>query len=139
MLINKAIELAAKAHDGQLDKAGKPYIFHPLRVMLNVSGGEYEQCAAVLHDVLEDTDTTAGNLEAEGFPKEIIEAVCLLTRIEGGDYMEYVRRLKSNPIAKAVKLSDLADNMDMSRIKNPTARDFERLEKYKKARAILEE
>ncbi len=139
MLINKAIELAAKAHDGQLDKAGKPYIFHPLRVMLNVNGGEYEQCAAVLHDVLEDTDTTAGDLESEGFPKEIIDAVCLLTRTEGEDYMEYVRRLKSNPIARAVKLADLADNMDMSRIKNPTARDYERLEKYKKAKAILEE
>ena len=139
MLINKAIETAARAHDGQLDKAGKPYILHPLRVMMNVEGGEMEQCAAVLHDVLEDSPLTAEDLAAEGFGVEIIEAVKLLTRTADEDYLEYVRRLKANPIAKAVKLADLTDNMDMSRIKEPTERDYKRLEKYKRAKEILEE
>ncbi len=139
MLINKAIETAAKAHDGQLDKSGKPYIFHPLRVMLNAGGDERVQCTAVLHDVLEDTDITVDELAAEGFDAEIIEALILLTRTPDDDYMEYVKRLKPNPIAKAVKLADLTDNMDMSRIKEPSERDYKRLEKYKKAKRLLEE
>ena len=136
MLLNKAIETAAKAHDGQRDKAGKPYILHPIRVMLGVEG-EYEQCAAVLHDVLEDTEITAEDLKKEGFPDEVIEALKLLTRTEEDDYFDYVNRLKPNKIARAVKLSDLKDNMDMSRIANPTEKDFARLEKYKKAKKIL--
>lgn len=139
MLINKAIETAAKAHDGQADKAGQPYIYHPLRVMLYARGGENVKCAAVLHDVMEDSDITEKALREMGFSEDIITALRLLTRREGQDYFEYVKNLKSNPIAKAVKLADLKDNMDMSRIKEPTERDLMRLEKYKKARALLEE
>ena len=138
MLINKAISIAAKAHDGQLDKAGKPYIYHPLRVMLYAEGDEKVKCTAVLHDVLEDSCITEADLMAEGFDEEIITALKFLTHSDDEDYMEYVSRLKSNPVAKAVKLADLKDNMDMSRIENPTERDFLRLEKYKKAKAILE-
>ena len=137
MLINKAISIAALAHDGQTDKAGKPYIFHPLRVMLNAEGDENVKCAAVLHDVLEDTAITVADLEAAGFGENIITALKLLTRTPDDDYMEYVKRLKNNSIAKAVKLADLADNMDMSRIPSPTERDFARLEKYKRALEIL--
>ncbi|MDD5946003.1 MAG: HD domain-containing protein [Clostridia bacterium] len=137
MLINKAISIAALAHDGQTDKAGKPYIFHPLRVMLNAEGDENVKCAAVLHDVLEDTAITVADLEAAGFGENIITALKLLTRTPDDDYMEYVKRLKNNSIAKAVKLADLADNMDMSRIPSPTERDFARLEKYKCALEIL--
>ena len=137
MLINKAISIAAFAHDGQTDKVGKPYIFHPLRVMLNAEGDENVKCAAVLHDVLEDTAITVADLEAAGFGESIITALKLLTRTPDDDYMGYVKRLKNNSIAKAVKLADLADNMDMSRIPSPTERDFARLEKYKRALEIL--
>lgn len=136
MLINKAIEIAAKAHNNQTDKAGEPYILHPLRVMLSVKG-ETEQCAAVLHDVLEDTDITEEYLISEGFGLEIIDALRLLTRKKEDDYMEYISRLKSNRTARAVKLADLTDNMDISRIKNPTEVDFQRLEKYRKAKKLL--
>ena len=136
-MLESAIATAAKAHKGQTDKAGKPYILHPLRVMLNVKGGIPEQCAAVLHDVIEDTDITSDTLLKLGFSKEVVDAVVLLTRSKDEDYMEYVKRLKANPIARAVKLADLADNMDMSRIPNPTEKDLARLEKYKKAKSIL--
>lgn len=139
MLINKAIETAAKAHDGQVDKAGQPYIYHPLRVMLYAQGDERVKCAAVLHDVMEDSDITETDLIKIGFGEDIIAALKLLTREEGQDYFDYVRALKKNSIAKAVKLADLKDNMDMSRIKEPTERDFLRLEKYKKAKVLLEE
>lgn len=139
MLINKAIETAAKAHDGQFDKAGQPYIYHPLRVMLYAEGDEKVKFTAVLHDVMEDSPITENDLKKEGFDDEIIMALKLLTRSEGQDYFEYVKNLKGNPIAKAVKLADLKDNMDMSRIKEPKERDFLRLEKYKKAKALLEE
>ena len=136
MLINKAIEIAAKAHNNQTDKAGEPYILHPLRVMLSVKG-ETEQCAAVLHDVLEDTDITEEYLISEGFSLEIIDALRLLTRKKEDDYMECISRLKSNRTARAVKLADLTDNMDISRIKNPTEVDYQRLEKYRKAKKLL--
>lgn len=139
MLINKAIETAAKAHDGQTDKAGQPYIYHPLRVMLYARGDERVKCAAVLHDVMEDSGITENDLREAGFDEEIITALKLLTRREGEDYFEYVKNLKGNSIAKAVKLADFKDNMDMSRIKEPTERDFLRFEKYKKARDLLEE
>ena len=136
-MLESAIATAAKAHEGQTDKAGKPYILHPLRVMLNVKGGIPEKCTAVLHDVIEDTDITSDTLLKLGFSKEVVDAVVLLTRSKDEDYMEYVKRLKANPIARAVKLADLADNMDMSRIPNPTEKDFARLEKYKKAKSLL--
>ena len=138
MLISKAIALAASAHDEQLDKGGEPYIFHPIRVMINAEGDENVKCTAVLHDILEDTRLTEDDLRSEGFDEEIITALKLLTRNNGDNYMEYIKRLKPNKIARAVKLADLADNMDMTRIKNPTEQDFKRLEKYKKAKEILE-
>lgn len=107
-MLESAIATAAKAHEGQTDKAGKPYILHPLRVMLNVKGGIPEQCAAVLHDVIEDTDITSDTLLKLGLFKGSGDAVVLLTRSKDEDYMEYVKRLKANPIARAVKLADLA-------------------------------
>lgn len=136
-MLNQAIIIAAKAHEGQFDKSGKPYILHPLRVMLNVEGGIKEQCTAVLHDVVEDTTVNLTQIKNYGFDDDIISALNLLTRTPGEDYMEYIKRLKSNRIAKAVKLADLKDNMDMSRIPNATEKDFLRLEKYKKAKAYL--
>lgn len=136
-MLNKAIIIASEAHNGQLDKSGKPYILHPLRVMLNVEGGIKEQCAAVLHDVLEDTYITLEYITEQGFDDDIITALKLLTRDHNEDYMDYILKLKHNTIARTVKLADLKDNMDMSRIPNPTERDFIRLEKYKKAKALL--
>ena len=101
-------------------------------------GGENVKCAAVLHDVMEDSGITEEELRSMGFPDDVLNALRLLTRQKGQDYFDYVRALKPNPIAKAVKLADLADNMDMSRIKEPTEKDYKRLEKYKKAKEILE-
>lgn len=134
--LERAIELAARAHAGQRDKGGHPYILHPLRVMQAVQG-EYERMAAVLHDIVEDTPTTFDDLLAEGFPVEVVDALRLLTKFDGETREQAARRIVVNPIARAVKLADIADNMDLSRIPNPTERDFERLRQYEVARGIL--
>jgi (p)ppGpp synthase/HD superfamily hydrolase len=134
--IERAIELAAKAHAGQTDKGGHPYILHPLRLMLAVQGTE-ARIAAVLHDIVEDTPVTFDDLRREGFAPEIVEAVRALTKFKGETRVEAATRIARNPIAREVKLADIADNMDLSRIPAPTARDFERLEEYEAARRIL--
>jgi (p)ppGpp synthase/HD superfamily hydrolase len=134
--LEKALEIASRAHDGQVDKAGHPYILHPIRVMLNVSTPE-ERIAAVLHDTVEDTKITPGDLELAGFSREIIDAVQALTKEDGESRLDAARRAVANPIARQVKLADVADNMDLERIPNPTARDYKRLEEYKQVRALL--
>lgn len=134
--LERAIELAARAHAGQRDKGGHPYILHPLRVMQAVNG-EVERIAAVLHDIVEDTAITFEDLLAEGFSVEIVDAVRALTKFDGETREQAARRIVRNPIARAVKLADIADNMDLSRIPNPTERDFERLREYEVARGIL--
>lgn len=113
--INKALEIAVKAHSNQLDKGGNPYIFHPIRVALNCQTKE-EKIVALLHDVIEDTDTSIEQLEAEGFSKEILESIICLTKKEGEDYMSFIKRVATNRTATNVKLQDLADNMDTSRL-----------------------
>jgi guanosine-3',5'-bis(diphosphate) 3'-pyrophosphohydrolase len=134
--LERAIELAARAHAGQRDKGDQPYILHPLRVMQAVSG-ESERIAAVLHDIVEDTPTTFEGLLAEGFSADVVDAVRALTKFEGETREQAARRIVGNPIARAVKLADIADNMDLSRIPNPTERDVERLREYEVARGIL--
>jgi guanosine-3',5'-bis(diphosphate) 3'-pyrophosphohydrolase len=134
--LERAIELAARAHAGQRDKGDQPYILHPLRVMQAVSG-ESERIAAVLHDIVEDTPTTFEDLLAEGFSADVVGAVRALTKFEGETREQAARRIVGNPIARAVKLADIADNMDLSRIPNPTERDVERLREYEVARGIL--
>lgn len=134
--LERAIELAARAHAGQRDKGGHPYILHPLRVMQSVQG-EYERIAAVLHDIVEDTPTSFDDLLAEGFAAEVVDAVRALTKFDGETREQAARRIVGNPIARAVKLADIADNMDLSRIPNPTQRDFDRLRQYEIARGIL--
>ena len=134
--LERALALAAAAHAGQKDKAKQPYILHPIRVMLNVRT-EQERMAALLHDVVEDSDTTFEDLRREGFPEDVIEAVRALTRQDGESREAAARRAVTNPIARAVKLADVADNMDLGRIPNPTEADFERLEEYKRVREIL--
>lgn len=134
--LERAIEIAARAHAGQIDKGGGPYILHPLRLMLAVSGA-HERMAAVLHDVVEDTSVSFEDLEREGFPADVIEAVRALTKLPGEKRPDAARRAAANPIARRVKLADVTDNMDLSRIANPTEKDFARLKEYEIVRAIL--
>ena len=129
--------LAAFAHRGQVDKAGEPYINHPRRVASGFDT-EDEITVALLHDVAEDTEITLGPIE-NIFGSRVAEAVDALTHREDEDYFDYVRRAGQNPVAKAVKLSDLNDNMNLGRLKNVTDKDLKRVEKYRKAKAILEE
>ena len=134
--LERAIEIAAAAHAGQVDKAGQPYILHPIRVMLHVSS-DFERMAAVLHDVVEDTPVTLQQLTDSGFPAEVVAAIEALTKRPGETRLQAAARAASNPIARAVKLADNAENMDFSRIANPTEKDLARLEEYKQVRALL--
>lgn len=134
--IEKAIALAAKKHMGQVDKAGQAYIFHPLRLMFKVKTSE-QQIVAVLHDILEDTDTTIVDLISLGFSQEVIDAIDAMTKRPHETRIEAAYRTVKNPIARVVKLADLADNMDISRIPQPTTRDLLRLEEYKQVHQIL--
>lgn len=136
--LERAIAIAARAHEGQVDKSGAPYVLHPLRMMLRLSSPE-EQIVAVLHDVVEDTAVSLDDLRGEGFSEPVVEAVDALTRRGDETYEAFVRRAASNPIGRRVKLADLEDNCDLSRIAHPTARDHERIERYRRAiRAIGE-
>ena len=136
-LTKKALRIAADAHEGQVDRSGLPYLLHPVIVADQVEGGELEICAALLHDVVEDTDWTLEGLREAGFPAEVTDSLALLTHEEGVPYLDYVARLKPNPIARAVKLADLAHNMQLERLDEVTQRDRERYEKYERARALL--
>ncbi|MFC4310287.1 HD domain-containing protein [Steroidobacter flavus] len=134
--LERAIALAAEGHAGQFDKAGQPYILHPIRVMLRVNGAN-ERIAAILHDVVEDTPVTLDQLAAEGFSKDVVDAVDALTKRPGETRIDAAQRAAANPIARVVKLADNAENMDLSRISNPTQKDYDRLEEYKRVREIL--
>ena len=131
----KAMIIAYNAHHGQVDKSGVPYIFHPIHVAEQMENEE-ECIVALLHDTVEDTNITFEVLEKE-FSATVIEALKLLTHDESIDYFDYVRKLKSNPIAKKVKLADLYHNSDITRMENPTEKDWKRKEKYHKAILIL--
>ncbi|NEW09768.1 GTP pyrophosphokinase [Paenibacillus sp. SYP-B3998] len=134
--LTKAILLAAKAHDGQTDKGGNPYILHPIRLASKAKTTE-EAIVAVLHDVVEDSAYTLFDLRREGFSEGILYALDGLTRRVDESYEEFILRIKQNPLATKVKLLDLEDNQDISRIPNPTEKDFERINRYKKAMAAL--
>ena len=132
----KAMKLCYEAHKDQVDKSGLPYVFHPAHVAEQMTD-EATTIVALLHDVVEDTDYTLEDLAAEGFEKEILEAVALMTHEDDVPYLDYVAKLKNNPIARAVKLADLAHNSDLSRIGEIDEETRKRLEKYKKAMALL--
>ena len=134
--LERAIAIAARAHEGQVDKAGMPYILHPLRVMLAVRTPE-ERIVAVLHDVLEDTAVSIEDLRAEGFPDPVLAALVSVTKREGEEYPEFVQRAIADPIGRRVKLAELLDNSDLSRIPGPTPRDLERMERYRRAIAAI--
>ena len=136
--LERAIAIAAEAHAGCSDKAGAPYILHPLRVMLSLTGLE-ERIVAVLHDVVEDNDDwTFDRLRREGFSENVVAGVESMTKRDGEDYMAFVQRASLNPIGRRVKRADLVDNRDLSRISNPTAGDHKRIEKYRRALDLLD-
>lgn len=135
-LLEKALRIAVEAHAGQVDKSGKPYIFHPLRVCCRCFTDE-EKMVALLHDTIEDTEITAEDLLSEGFPPYIVEAILSISRNEDETYEEFVKRTGLNPLGRAVKLYDLEDNMDISRLEQVTEKDFDRLNKYIKAYRYL--
>lgn len=131
--LRRAIEIATEAHRGQKDKAGNDYIEHPLRVM-EAGRTMEEKITGVLHDVVEDSDWTFAMLEAEGFSKEIVDALRCVTKLsESEPYDKFITRIKKNPLAVAVKLNDLSDNMDIRRLPYLSDKDVKRLKKYLKA------
>jgi len=136
--LERAIVIAAEGHAGVKDKGGAPYILHPLRMMVTLSSLD-ERIVAVLHDVCEDCPGwTFDRLRAEGFADHIIEALDSVTKREGEDYEAFASRAADNPIGRRVKLADLADNCDLSRIANPIERDYQRIEKYHRAIKLIE-
>jgi (p)ppGpp synthase/HD superfamily hydrolase len=136
-MIEKAIQIAVEAHKGQTDKAGKPYIFHVLRVM-HAGKTNIEKICGVLHDVIEDTSWTFEQLATVGFSDEVIEVLRCVTKLsEDEDYEDFIGRIKQNPIAIKVKLNDLQDNMDITRFNELTEKDRVRLNKYLKAFSLL--
>ena len=136
-LTKKAMRIAYEAHKNQVDKSGTPYIYHPIHLAEQMQD-EAAVCVALLHDVAEDTDITLEDLRCEGFGEEIIEALRLMTHDENMPYMEYVSKIKNNPIARVVKSADLAHNSDLSRLDVVDEKALKRIEKYKRAMEILE-
>ena len=135
-LTRKALNLCFEAHKEQKDKSGQPYVFHPFHLAEQMTD-EDTTIVALLHDVVEDTDWTLEQLLEEGFPREVVDAIALMTHAEGVPYPEYVALIKTNPIAKAVKLADLRHNSDTTRLDVVTEQDLERLEKYRAAMELL--
>lgn len=134
--LERAVQIAAEAHAHQTDKAGKPYILHVLRVGMAGNSLE-EKIVGVLHDLLEDTPWTAADLSREGFADYLVEAIQVLTKPRGANYPEYVEKAAANPIAKAVKLNDLRDNMNILRVDEVKEKDIPRINKYMKAYRFL--
>jgi (p)ppGpp synthase/HD superfamily hydrolase len=131
-MIDIALAIAKKAHAGQVDKAGIDYIQHPLYVASQVKT-EQEKAVALLHDVIEDSDVTVDDLLVSGLSNEVVTAVQILTKKKGQSYQEYLEKVKSNNLARVVKLADLKHNSDLSRLKSVTDTDYERVKKYKNA------
>ena len=131
-MVDLALSIARKAHEGQLDKAGVDYIEHPIYVASQVDTEE-EKAVALLHDVIEDSSVSAEELLQAGLPETVVTAVQVLTKKKEQDYQTYLETVKKNPLARVVKLADLEHNSDLSRLSSITEKDRERLKKYKKA------
>lgn len=134
-MLNKALGIAYKAHWEQTDKAGAPYILHPMRVALRCQT-EDEKIVALLHDVVEDTPITLEELKAQGFSDKVLSALKCLTKIKGEDYQTFIQRVATNPLAVKVKIQDLEDNMDLSRLGD---KPHWKMETYKEALSCLEQ
>ncbi len=137
-LTKKALKIAFDAHRNQLDKSGIPYVVHPLHLAEQMETEE-EICTALLHDVVEDSPYTLQDMQEEGFPNAVLQALELLTRQPDVPYLDYVVRLWKNPIARKVKLADLAHNSDLARLDRVTDRDRRRVLQYRMAQAVLAE
>ena len=135
-MLEKAIEIAVEAHRGQLDKAGKIYILHPMRVMLR-GKNETEMIVGILHDTVEDTPVTLDMLRLEGFSEEILTAIFCITKENGENYGHFIDRVLTNPLAVQVKLYDMEDNLNRDRIPYPTEKDEARFLKYEKYHKVL--
>lgn len=134
----RAIKLCFKAHEGQVDKSGLPYVHHPLHLAEQMDDEE-GTIVALLHDVVEDTDYTIKDLKGMGFGDAVVEAIDIMTHRPEVPYMDYVKEIAKNSIARKVKLADLNHNCDLTRLNHePTSKDLERVEKYKKAKEMLE-
>ena len=133
----KALKLCFDAHKDQVDKSGMPYVFHPFHLAEQMKD-EQSTIVALLHDIIEDTEYTLDDLKTMGFNEDILEAISLMTHKDGVPYMDYVAKIKTNPIAKTVKLADLRHNSDMTRLEVITQKDQERVEKYSAAILLLE-
>ncbi len=136
-MIRHAFMLAKHVHNGQTDKAGAEYILHPFRVSQFVKGGPAEITIALLHDVVEDTDTTLEDLRQEGFPENVVNGVDAVTRRSEEARDIYLNRVKNNPSARLVKLADLKHNSDLSRIPDPREKDLKRVQNYQSEIAFL--
>lgn len=133
-----ALKLCFEAHKEQVDKSGMPYVFHPFHLAEQMQTEE-TTVVALLHDLIEDTDYTIEDLTSMGFSKNITDAIALMTHADSVEYMDYVREIKNNPIAKAVKLADLKHNSDLSRLDVVDEKALNRREKYLNAIKLLEE
>jgi (p)ppGpp synthase/HD superfamily hydrolase len=130
--LERAIQLAVQAHAGQKDKGGEPYILHPLRLVFKLHG-ETERIVAALHDVVEDTDWTLERLRGEGFAEEVLVAIDHLTRRKNEPYEDFIERVNTNALARTVKIADLRDNLDESRLSQLADQDITRMSKYRRA------
>ena len=135
-MTKKALLLCFEAHKDQRDKSGMPYVFHPFHLAEQMEDEE-TTVVALLHDVIEDTDMTIDALRDMGFSERVISAIALMTHAPEVPYMDYVAKIKNDPIARAVKLADLRHNSDMTRLDTVTPYDIERAEKYKRAIELL--
>lgn len=135
-MLEKAIEIAVEAHRGQIDKAGKIYILHPMRVMLR-GKNETEMIVGILHDTVEDTPVTLDMLHMEGFTEEVLAAIACITKERGEDYGHFIDRVLTNPLATQVKLYDIEDNLNRDRIPFPTPKDNARFAKYEKYHSVI--
>ena len=133
----KAMKLCFEAHKDQVDKSGMPYVFHPFQLAEQMTD-EATTVTALLHDVVEDTDYTLNDLRAMGFPAEAVDAIAMMTHDPEVPYLDYVAKIKTNPVARAVKLADLRHNSDLSRLDTVDEKALERVEKYRRAIRLLE-
>ena len=134
----KAMKLCFAAHKDQVDKSGMPYVFHPFHLAEQMTD-DATTVTALLHDVVEDTDYTLNDLRAMGFPEAAVDAIAMMTHDPKVPYLDYVAKIKTNPVARAVKLADLRHNSDLSRLDTVDEKALERAEKYRKAIRLLEE